>query len=101
MSIVDLIIPLFIAFREGLEAILVIVIILVYLKNTNQRFYNKYVYLGAALAIFSSIFFAIVFTAIFGGFSGTKEQIFEGFTFIISGIFVLTLIIWMLSLIHT
>ncbi len=95
MSVIDLMVPTFLAFREGLEAILVIVIILLYLKNTNQRFYYKYVYIGSILAIFSSIMFAIVFTAIFGGFSGTAEQIFEGFAFIISGIFVVTLVLWM------
>ena len=95
LSFVDLIVPIFLAFREGIEAVLVIVIILLYLKNTDQRFYYKYVYIGSALAIISSIIFAIVFTALFGGFSGTAEQIFEGIAFIISGIFVLTLVLWM------
>ncbi len=95
LSIVDLMVPIFLAFREGLEAILVIVIILLYLKNTNQRFYYRYVYLGAITAIISSSIFAVVFTALFGGFSGAAEQIFEGIAFIISGIFVLTLVLWM------
>jgi len=95
LSFVDLMVPIFLAFREGIEAVLVIVIILLYLKNTDQRFYYKYVYIGSALAIISSIIFAIVFTALFGGFSGTAEQIFEGIAFIISGIFVLTLVLWM------
>ncbi|MHA2281228.1 MAG: FTR1 family iron permease [Promethearchaeota archaeon] len=95
MSVVDLMVPIFLAFREGIEAVLVIVIILLYLKNTDQRFYNKYVYIGSALAIFSSIIFAVIFTSLFGGFSDTGEQIFEGVTFIISGIFVLTLVLWM------
>jgi high-affinity iron transporter len=88
-------VPIFLAFREGIEAVLVIVIILLYLKNTDQRFYYKHVYIGSALAIISSAIFAIVFTTIFGGFSGPAEQIFEGITFIISGIFVLTLVLWM------
>ena len=95
MSIIDLMVPIFLAFREGIEAVLVIVIILLYLKNTDQRFYYKYVFIGSILAIISSVIFAIVFTAIFGGFSGTAEQIFEGIAFIISGIFVLTLVLWM------
>lgn len=86
--------PIFLAFREGLEAVLVVVIILLYLKNTNQRHYNKYVYIGALIAILSSITFAIIFLVIFGGFIGKLEDIFEGFTFIISGIFVITLILW-------
>ena len=95
LSIVDLMVPIFLAFREGLEAVLVIVIILLYLKNTDQRFYYKYVFIGSTLAIISSIIFAIVFSALFGGFSGASEQIFEGVAFIISGIFVLTLVLWM------
>jgi len=94
-TIIDLIVPIFLAFREGIEAVLVIVIILLYLKNTDQRFYYKYVYLGSILAILSSLVFAIVFTALFGGFTGTAEQIFEGIAFIISGIFVVTLVLWM------
>jgi len=95
LSIVDLMVPIFLAFREGIEAVLVIVIILLYLKNTDQRFYYKYVYIGSILAIISSLIFAFVFSALFGGFSGTSEQIFEGVAFIISGIFVLTLVLWM------
>lgn len=95
MSFVDLMVPIFLAFREGIEAVLVIVIILLYLKNTDQRFYYKYVYIGSALAIISSIIFAIVFTALFGEFSGPAEQIFEGVAFITSGIFVMTLVLWM------
>jgi high-affinity iron transporter len=90
----DLISPMFLAFREGLEATLVVVILLLYLKKTNQKHYNKYVYLGALLAIFSSILFAVVFSIIYGGFTGHIEEIFEGFTFVISGIFIITLVLW-------
>ncbi|MEE9377079.1 MAG: FTR1 family protein [Candidatus Lokiarchaeia archaeon] len=93
-TLIDLIIPLFLAFREGLEATLVVVIILLYLKKTNQRTYNKYVYFGAIIAIFSSITFAIIFSMVFGGFTGLLEEIFEGSTFIISGIFIVTLVLW-------
>jgi len=94
MNYIDFIVPIFLGFREGLEAVLVVVIILLYLKNTNQRYYNRYVYIGSVLAVISSIIFAILFTALFGGFTGTLEEIFEGFTFIISGIFIITLILW-------
>ena len=94
ITFIDLIIPLFLAFREGLEATLVVVIILLYLKKTNQRTYNKYVYFGAIIAIFLSITFAIIFSMVFGGFTGILEKIFEGSTFIISGIFIVTLVLW-------
>jgi len=94
INLIDTIIPLFLGFREGLEAVLVVVIILSYLKKTDQQYYNKYVYLGSILAIIASIIFAIIFTTLFGGFTGTLEEIFEGVTFIISGIFIVTLVLW-------
>jgi high-affinity iron transporter len=95
MSFVELPIPIFLSFREGLEAILVIIIILLYLKNSKQKYYKKYVFIGAIAAILSSIVFAIIFSLIFGGFTGVIEQIFEGFTFLISGFLIITLILWM------
>jgi high-affinity iron transporter len=93
-SLVDLSVPMFLALREGLEAVLVVVIILLYLRKTNQRIYYKYVYLGIILAIVASVVFAIIFSIAFGGFTGIAEEIFEGTTFIISGIFILTLVLW-------
>jgi len=94
ISLVDLPVPLFLALREGLEAVLVVVIILLYLRKTNQRIYYKYVYLGIILAVAASVVFAIIFSIVFGGFTGILEKIFEGTTFIISGIFILTLVLW-------
>jgi len=94
MNLVELIIPIFLAFREGLEAILVIVIILLYLKKTNQKQYYKFVYLGAIGSIICSIIFAFIFYVLFGEFSGFLEQIFEGFIFILSGLIIISLILW-------
>ena len=94
ISFVDLPVPMFLALREGLEAILVVVIILLYLKKTNQKIYYKYVYLGIILAVVASVVFAIIFSIAFGGFTGILEKVFEGITFIISGIFILTLVLW-------
>lgn len=51
-------------------------------------------YLGIILAVVVSIVFAIIFSIVFGGFTGQFEKIFEGTTFIISGIFILTLVLW-------
>ena len=94
ISLVDLPVPMFLALREGLEAVLVVVIILLYLKKTNQKIYYKYVYLGIILAILASVVFAILFSILFSGFPEDLEKIFEGTTFIISGIFIITLVIW-------
>ena len=94
ISFVDLSVPMFLALREGLEAVLVVVIILLYLKKTNQKIYYKYVYLGIILAILASVVFAILFSILFSGFPEDLEKIFEGTTFIISGIFIITLVMW-------
>ena len=94
ISFVDLPVPIFLALREGLEAVLVVVIILLYLRKTNQKNYFKYVYLGIILAVAASVVFAIIFSIAFGGFTGIAEKIFEGTTFIISGIFILSLVLW-------
>jgi len=94
ISLVDLAVPLFLAVREGLEAVLVVIIILLYLKKTQKKIYYKFVYLGIILAVISSIIFSILFNMLFGGFSGLAEEVFEGFTFVISGIFIVTLILW-------
>lgn len=85
---------MFLSLREGLEAVLIVVIILLYLRKTNQRKYYKYVYLGVILAVILSVASAAIFSIAFGGFTGVIEEIFEGVTFIISGIFILTLIFW-------
>ncbi len=89
-----MLVPIILAFREGLEAILVLIIMLAYLKQTNQLAYSKYVVLGCVIAIGSSITFALIFNLLLGGFSGILEQLFEGFTFLISGFFIITLILW-------
>ncbi|NHJ24809.1 MAG: hypothetical protein EAX89_09555 [Candidatus Lokiarchaeota archaeon] len=94
ISLVDLAVPLFLAVREGLEAVLVVIIILLYLKKTQKKIYYKFVYLGIILAVISSIIFSILFNMLLGGFSGLAEEVFEGFTFVISGIFIVTLILW-------
>ncbi len=94
ISLIDLAVPLFLAVREGLEAVLVVIIILLYLKKTQKKIYYKFVYLGIILAVISSIIFSILFNLLLGGFSGLAEEVFEGFTFVISGIFIVTLILW-------
>ena len=95
LNYVNIFVPTFIAFREGLEASLVIVILLLYLKKSDRKKYNKFVYLGLFLGIVLSLLFALFFTLMFGGFSGFSEKIFEGITFMISGVLIITLIMWL------
>ena len=81
--------------REGLEASLIVGIVLAYLAKTDNRHRFKAIWVGTAAAILASIalggalFFAV------GELEGRSEQIFEGTT-MLSAVAVLTwMIFWM------
>ena len=67
-----------ITFRETLEAVLVVGIVLAYLVKTNQPGYRKFVWWGILFGILVSIAGALILTALLGGLSGRTEEIFEG-----------------------
>jgi high-affinity iron transporter len=92
-----MIISALITFRESLEAILIIGIILSYLKKTNHTRYNKIVYVSVALAVSVSIALAYVFFSIAGGFTGVLEEVFEGITMLIGAALLTTMILWMMN----
>ncbi|MFZ5631927.1 MAG: FTR1 family iron permease [Bacillota bacterium] len=83
-----------ITLREGLEAALIIGIILGYLYKTGQSRFNRQVYFGLAAAILASILTAVMFESLLGGFE-KHEKIFEG-AFMLLAVGLLTpMIIWM------
>jgi len=84
-----------ITFRETLEAILVVGIVLAYLVKINQPGYKKFVWWGIFFGILVSIAGAIIFTALFGGLSGRTEEIFEGVLMFIAAGLLTTMILWM------
>lgn len=86
---------LLITLREGLEAALIIGIILGYLAKVNQKHYYKHVFAGVGFGIGSSIVAAILFQTLTGGFDGKAEQIFEG-VILLAAVFILTsMVLWM------
>ena len=86
---------LLITLREGLEAALVIGIILGYLSKVKQQRYYKHIFIGVSLGILASALAAYLFNKLAGGFEGTSEQIFEGVVFLIAVIILTTMILWM------
>lgn len=84
-----------IALREGIEAALIIGVILAYLKKIQQTRYNKHVYFGLGLAISISIVMAFGFEMLAGGFTGANEEVFEGLTSLIAVIVLTYMIFWM------
>ena len=86
---------LVIAFREGLEASLIVGIVMGYLKKTDQTHKMKYAWLGVLAAVLLSILLALGLQAIGAELEGCAEEIFEGIT-MLAAVAVLTwMIFWM------
>ncbi|MCL4417611.1 MAG: FTR1 family protein [Actinobacteria bacterium] len=83
---------LVITLREGIEAALVVGIILTYLNKIGKTALKKMVYLGLAISIIASIAFAIVFQVLN---LDPENEYLEGSLLIAAGIMVATLVIWM------
>lgn len=96
----DIFIPgLIVGFREGLEAFLIIVIMLQYLNHIQQSSYKKNVYLGTGLGILSSLGLGAVLYFVSIQFNTTEEvtQIWESLTSFIALILITSFIIWMIK----
>ncbi len=86
---------LLITLREGLEAALLVGIILGYLKRTDSEKYSKWVWGGVGLGVAASFLSAYLFQFIAGGFSGRTEEIFEGLIILLAVGILTYMLIWM------
>ncbi|MHA1111089.1 MAG: FTR1 family iron permease [Promethearchaeota archaeon] len=82
-------------FREVLEAVLVISIVLGYISKINKPEFKKWVWFGTIAGVIASIIGKFLFDFAVGGFEGQAEELFEGFAMIIGAILITTMIIWM------
>ena len=84
-----------ITLREGLEASLVISILLTYLAKTNRRDENKSVWLGTIAATIACLIVGIAVYVLVDGLNGNVEYAVEG-TLALAAMLVLTqMIFWM------
>jgi high-affinity iron transporter len=84
-----------IALREGIEAALIVSIVLAYLKQLGRTDRSRLVWLGTALAVLLSAAIGTVIFAVGADFEGTAEQVFEGLV-TLTAVGVLTwMIFWM------
>ena len=81
---------LLVALREGLEAALVVGIVLVYLNRTGRRALARYAWLGVGAAIAGSVGAAILLQTL-----QVSEDGFEGLMMLVAAALVVTMIIWM------
>jgi high-affinity iron transporter len=81
--------------REGLEASLIVGIVLGYLSKTENRRYFRFIWLGTAAAVATSVATGAALFFTIGELQGRSEQIFEGLA-MLSAVAVLTwMIFWM------
>ena len=81
--------------REGVEAALIVSIILAYLAKTGNQRYFGLIWVGAGAAIVLSVVIGLVLFNTVGGFEEPAEQIFEGFLMIIAAAVVTWMLFWM------
>ncbi|MFW9976343.1 MAG: FTR1 family protein [Candidatus Thorarchaeota archaeon] len=87
--------PTIISLREGIEAALIIAIMLSYLRKTKQTNLRKYVVSGTLVAILSSLGVAIVVGLLWGIFEGPLLNVFEGSVVLLAAVLLTTMIVWM------
>jgi len=81
--------------REGVEAALIVAIVLAYLVKTGNGRYASRVWLGAGAAIALSLVMGIALFLTVGGFQEPYEQIFEGITMLVAAAVVTWMLFWM------
>ncbi|MCL5070075.1 MAG: FTR1 family protein, partial [Actinobacteria bacterium] len=84
-----------IALREGMEAFLIIGIIISYLYKIKERKYIKHVVFGSLAAIIISIAIAFILETTLGKLEGRPEQIFEGSVMFLAVAVLTYMIFWM------
>ncbi|MBI5414114.1 FTR1 family protein [Candidatus Peregrinibacteria bacterium] len=84
-----------ITFREGLEAAVIIGILLSVLRALHEQKQNIFIWSGTVLGILMSFFFAWIFERFLGGFEGTFEQIYEGVLLLIAFGMITHMVLWM------
>jgi len=84
-----------ITFREGLEAALIIGILLSCLRALKMNQHQIYVWGGVVAGLILSLIFAWAFSLLLGGFEGKSEKIYEGLLMIGAAGLITHLIVWM------
>ncbi len=84
-----------ITLREGLEAALIIGIVLSVLRRLNQSKQDKWIWIGVAAAVIVSVIAGIVLHLLGVAFEGRGEEIFEGVVMLIAAGVLTWMIFWM------
>lgn len=83
---------LVITLREGIEAALVVAIVLAYLKKTERAQLSRFVYLGLSLAVLASLLGAAILY-LYG--LDVENEVIEGVTMLVAAGLVSSMVVWM------
>ena len=86
---------LVIGLREGVEAALIVSIVLAYLSRTGNRRYFGRVWLGVVGAVVASAVLGLLIFATVGELPAPYEQLFEGLTLLVAAGVVTWMLFWM------
>jgi high-affinity iron transporter len=81
--------------REGVEAALIVAIVLAYLARTGNARHASKVWLGTGLAVAVSLFAGLVIFNTVGTLQQPYEQAFEGATMLVAAVVVTWMLFWM------
>ncbi len=87
------------AFREGLEALLIVMILLKFLEKTKHDYLKKNLWLGLYTGIGASFIFGLLLKVIsvsLGGM-GTAAKLWESLASLVAVMLIVTFIIWMIN----
>ncbi|WP_281888912.1 FTR1 family protein [Paenibacillus sp. YYML68] len=85
-----------ITFREALEALLIVGIIMTYINRVGAKRFNIWVIVGVLLALLTSLGVAFVFQVVLDGFEGLKSQSYLRFGVMFVSVILLThMVVWM------
>ena len=84
-----------ITFREGIEASLIIGLILAYLAKTDRMHHAREVWMGVGAALAGSVVAGGLVYNFVGELDKTTEQLFEGVTTIAASLVLMWMILWM------
>ncbi|HEY8486015.1 MAG TPA: FTR1 family protein [Limnochordales bacterium] len=83
--------------REGIEASLIVAILLGYLHKLGQRRHARWVWMGVAAAVVASVVLAAAVQRLAERFEGPAEAVFEGLVMLAAAGVLTSMIFWMQS----
>ncbi len=87
--------PYLLTFREGLEAAMIIAIILAYLSKTQRSSLSRYVWYGVGSSIVLSLILGVSSWLLYGAIPKSAQVLFEGGAALLAVVVLTTMIFWM------